>query len=637
MKIRINYLIAVVSSFFYLISLTEAHKFIDVDDFRFPNDQNAGINSNSGIRIAVFDTDQQKYNKISYYKTLGRESPRELDFQEEGITVFSDGTVILLKNFKKETIIRSVNNIFYKREGKTDFPEQWENQFWTWFNAVDEKQQEKKVLHNGIQVKQARDVVGILSTEKYHKYKTDFEADYYDRKAHAEKWTFSQLSKFKHKHSKGGELGYLGELSVEMTMISFGYFNKLPSQNASNQGIDGVYTTAIEEGEMILTESKGQGSGIKQNSPKVVLNKALKESDLYKEIESMGKDTGRHNHPIFSETAEIIKKFINECSGRKNVFNLGHVLRVDGYCQYYGKEFDTFVYEKAKTNGLSVDSPLAQKAEATGAFLTKLCSDPKEEVEVLLKASNTPREDVLKCIFNEMGIEEIKQQEAFKVLGLKWEALEVEELRDLKGRSSPLAPTTPLYSKRKSKIIIKEEPPVIEEPEELLNDQIIQNRSKDKAGRVKSIVVTEEELQPSRTLPKIILAESPENIGKLLNILTGHITHDQIITLFNLDTGETSKKSSLRTYVGKMKKSETSPTTLRSLRTKIWESSKELSLREVKEKTTLQDVNLEVMVKSSPIKSVGLRAKKWTVTDLISENISLLQFLFLLGYFDAPK
>ena len=127
MKIRINYLIAVVSSFFYLISLTEAHKFIDVDDFRFPNDQNAGINSNSGIRIAVFDTDQQKYNKISYYKTLGRESPRELDFQEEGITVFSDGTVILLKNFKKETIIRSVNNIFYKREGKTDFPEQWEN------------------------------------------------------------------------------------------------------------------------------------------------------------------------------------------------------------------------------------------------------------------------------------------------------------------------------------------------------------------------------------------------------------------------------------------------------------------------------------------------------------------------------
>ncbi len=100
MNVKINSLIAAFVSFFYFISIAEAHIFIDVDDFRFPNNANTGINSNSGIRIAVFDTDEQKYNKISYYKTSGRESPRELDFQELGVTVFSDWTVILLKNFK---------------------------------------------------------------------------------------------------------------------------------------------------------------------------------------------------------------------------------------------------------------------------------------------------------------------------------------------------------------------------------------------------------------------------------------------------------------------------------------------------------------------------------------------------------
>ncbi len=620
-------------SFFYFSSLIDAHKFIDVDDFRFPN------TSNSGIRIAVFDTDQQKYNKISYYKTSLREVPRALDFQEPGITIWSNGRVILSENLTEgPVIIRSTNNIFYQSEGNTDFPEQWEYKPWIWFNAVDGKKEERKILHNGIEIKPAKDIINILSTEGNHKYKSNFEANYYEGKNLQNTWTFSQLSQFKHKHARGGELGYLGELSVEMTMISFGYFNKLPSQNGSNQGIDGIYTTAIDEGEMILTESKGQGSRVKQNSPEVIFNKALKESDLYKEIENMGKDTGRHNNPIFLETATIVKRFISKCLERKNVFKLGHALRVDGYCQYYGKEFDTFVYEKAKSDGLSTDSPLAQKAEATGTFLTQLCSDPIEEIAVLLKASNTPRENLLKCIFDDMGIEETKQHEAFKVLGLKWEVPEVEELRNLERRSSPLAPTTPLYSKREQKISIPTMPPAIEEPEAFLGDKTIENKQKNKARRIEAIVIKEEKPLAPCTLPPILLKESPENIGKLLNILMGQkVSREQVVTLFNLDNGGGSKKSSLVTYVTKMKNSEISPATLSGLRTKIWESSKELSLKDLKEKASLHDSNLDEIVKKSPINFEGLQAKGWTVSDLIFEDASLLQFLFLLEYFTTGK
>ncbi len=427
MNLRIFRLLTQLVLFSPFISLVEAQKFIDIDNFKFPDQ------GKTGIRIAIFDTTEQKYEGIHYYKmgTTDREPNIGIYTAENTIKIFSDASIIISDKIKNDYIIRTPGTIFYGNQKTEILPPRWTKTSSTFFDARTQDTYTKNIVYDGIKTLSGEEIIkNCLEYKSYQTNNQNFQALYYERATKSGPfeapvfWSFKKLNEFK--HARGGELGYLGELSVEMTMISFGYFTHLTSQNKSNQGIDGVYLSEGIAPEMFLTESKGQSSHIKQNSAEVIFNKGLTEAKIY---ESIGKMSGAGNskrnfapssdlQEIFQQTSQTITQWI-ETSPTK-IFKLGHRLKSDGYCQYYGGVFNLDAYQKAKNVTLSPASPEKDKIEGTKSHFSKISNDPKEQMKIFLKANPIPGEIALKGTLDYLQIPEDDQKKVFENLNIQW-------------------------------------------------------------------------------------------------------------------------------------------------------------------------------------------------------------------------
>jgi len=426
MKIKFNFLIINTLFIFCFFSTSEAQKFIDIDNFYFID------HGKTGIRIAIFDIDKQTYSSINYYHIgkTDREEEKEIEIPHENIKIFSTGNVEILGNIDELFIIRSFANISCNIEEhfinkKQILPSKWQKINWEFFDVRDKTEYKKQIVHNKISLLSAETIINEKYPYKSHaRYGKHFEAGYYKRKnkgssfEKSESLTFGQILTYK--HSRGGELGYLGELSVEMTMISCGYFKRLTSQNNSNQGIDGIYINDNEPPEMFLTESKGQSSSQKQNTAKTIFNKCLTDKHIEEVLETMLKGGGRFDNEIFQKTAQLVNQFIK--STPEKLFKWAHRLKVDGKCEYYGERCNLTASHEAGSNNLSPESPLKDKTIAISNLLARLSLSPEEKVELYLEASPLSPDNLLKALLNSQGISETQQKDAFKILNLRFDS-----------------------------------------------------------------------------------------------------------------------------------------------------------------------------------------------------------------------
>jgi hypothetical protein len=298
-----------------------AHIFIDVSEFSFASQ------GKRGLRICVFDTDKQKYEYIDYYpypsSTKGRLSRKQLNYEYHGFKIFYDGTVKTPKEFDgKKYIVRTFKSFRNPAHDSKKLLMYKDNTFET---------------GDSIQLK--------LNKVNYGGVKSVMQVNFVGQDGGLYIATLKGISA--NKNENDSERGVIGELATEFTMISFGY-DKLSSQNNSNQGFDGVFTDQSVNPELFLTESKCWEVSM---TAQKILQKYLSVQEVHRKTLQLKR--------IKELTYHTINDFIvnkPEC-----IYLFSHRVKADGACQCYVEKFSVGGYFNSLIHQLNFDSPPEEK------------------------------------------------------------------------------------------------------------------------------------------------------------------------------------------------------------------------------------------------------------------------------------
>jgi len=254
--------------FFAFISCSHSYIFIDVDECTLP--------SGRGIRIAAFDTEDQKFDFVNYHPSPNPEQEGWMAQDMLGILYTHSGNVSLPQMFDLKKFIIRTRGSFLNEEirpyitlvdGKHFFKHKVQGikQYPLSAEKIYSKLQGFSITPKGnLQVI----INGVVGTEEQIPGNRDV---------------------------RGKEKGRLGELATEMTFLSFGY-SRLPSQNSSNHGLDGVYVDNIRKPlNLFLTETKYRSES---KSAEAYMRDDLNEEEICRKMEKA--------HP---ETQRVIKSF----------------------------------------------------------------------------------------------------------------------------------------------------------------------------------------------------------------------------------------------------------------------------------------------------------------------------------------
>lgn len=249
-------------------SYSYSYIFIDVDECTLP--------SGRGMRIAAFDTEAQKFKYVSYHTSPDPQQEGWLVQDRWGILYGHSGNVSLPDKFDlRNFIIRARGNFVGNKIGAsvtTDGKHLLRHKL----GGIKQTQEPADRIYSKLQgfstaPKGNLQVIinGIVGTEEQIPGNKDV---------------------------RGKEKGRLGELATELTFLSFGYF-KLPSQNGSNHGLDGVYVDNIGKPlHLFLTESKYRNES---KTAEAYMDDELNEEEICRKTEIA--------HP---ETQSTIKSFL---------------------------------------------------------------------------------------------------------------------------------------------------------------------------------------------------------------------------------------------------------------------------------------------------------------------------------------
>jgi len=304
----------------------QAATFVDLNEVTFSeNKQQKKI-----LRLVLFDIENQEYSHISYYNlssgiALSPAPKRQLPLDPKfaGIKVFHDGTngIIEVNGEQKDRYITRVPGV---------------------------------MIQGTITPRTSEEIRGMLSSFTGSAQTTPFKATTYVLKGDKDKEKqfiaedereFTELSSDKNANSI--ERGVLGELATEMTMTSFGCTRYL-SQNASNHGLDGVYTTSDRH--LFLTESKCHEA---RKSAEAFMGEDLNEGRIYGKLQAIVDP--------YLDTKALIEDFIAKTP--QSIFKIVHRIKPNGKSQYCIQPFDLFLYKVAQPQSalISVDSSPVHK------------------------------------------------------------------------------------------------------------------------------------------------------------------------------------------------------------------------------------------------------------------------------------
>lgn len=332
-----------------------AHIVIDVDHYYHENDIKKGVKK--GVRVSVFDTDKQKYESIRYYAAASSSKDR-----------FPTGS-IAGDPYKDTTI-----NLTISWDGTITVPDGVSTKGYI-FRALG------KIVHTPkIDIRPGQYILeSLMKYSKQQNNGSDFTASYYKQDGTKEKdCTFSNLNPNQEKNRD--ERGVIGELATTLTMLSFGY-KKLPSQNGSKHGFDGVFIDDSEEPELFLTESKCWN---KKETAKTTLKDSL----------SHQKINDRVTKTTMADTKKTLENFLMD--KKKKCFLFVHRIKNDGSAQCEVQEFDHAAYIATLRPKLDVqaitgvtsrfakDSP--QKVKAEEALKTLTTQEQVDALKSLIEA-----------------------------------------------------------------------------------------------------------------------------------------------------------------------------------------------------------------------------------------------------------
>jgi len=287
--------------------------------------------SGSEFRVAIFDVREQRFRHLGYYTfTPGSE---EIDVKFGGSALFT---------------LR--DNGGYQLDG---------NLFTVFDNTIKEYGHIIRTSGNTLFSSPHLREKNILSTSSGTSPRTGIEI----RRILTRSGSFSDPETFYFQRITAGtspinidfktqdprEKGRLGELATELTMKVFGY-HRLPSQNSSNQGFDGVWVDRKTDGSwLFLTESKCRNES---KSAETYFKEELsydKILDRLKKIESVatsGQASGTHS---------IIKKFIDDHAKNDDPMDEGkrieiflHRIRFNGKAEIHIQSFQRDAYNIRK-------------------------------------------------------------------------------------------------------------------------------------------------------------------------------------------------------------------------------------------------------------------------------------------------
>jgi len=338
----------------FLIQLqVQAIIFIDIDKFT--------IDTRSGTRLVVFNTETQSFTHIGYYAAPSTSSSRASSAQipySGPHTPFQfnyDGTFSLKED--KDT----ASNYMIQRkdaEGKLCFSSASLDSF-----PVISAEDVMKFLNRFINVKNSQPLFEITFNQQG---KSDVR--------HFSYLTFSGSP-------NPAERGRLGELATDMTMRSLGY-SIVASPNASGQGFDGVY-----EGEgkyLFFTESKCQNES---KAASAYMKENLNEKIIYERL---------HRMPLSNPAKAKILDFV--AHSPNNIFKFVQRIQPTGKAQCYVEKLNLFNYQSQLIGDLSPSSPEDLRISACQVIWGKLAGTPLEALTLLLKTFNLPKEEEEKLL-----------------------------------------------------------------------------------------------------------------------------------------------------------------------------------------------------------------------------------------------
>jgi len=295
--------------FVLLISSSQAFSviFIDVSEFNFPKLQQ------SGIRVCIFDTQEQKYVYIGYFQLPSSTASRRPDGPVPNIsispydvlTIRYNGNIEIPDNFNPNPygyIVRTRidgGTITYGKNGVVN-----------------------PYMNPPIVVKSVEFIQDELKKIEGKKVSTGSVPVY---NGGLEPWHIGlrDLNITSIKNSKGrSEKEILGELATEYTMFGYGYI-AFQSQNGSSNGLDGVFASTEnptpDKDTLFFTESKCQNTEVSAN---VIMRDYLSDEKISRRIEII---------PVSSKARDIVQNFIATNGSR--IFKFAHRVKPDGHCQ----------------------------------------------------------------------------------------------------------------------------------------------------------------------------------------------------------------------------------------------------------------------------------------------------------------
>lgn len=302
-------------------------KFIDVDEFHFAK---AGLKS--GLRICVFGVQTQTYESITYYNLPATQDRKRDDMLLQGfhgISISYTGDI---------TVPVPLKGVIIRTKGTISGPK---SNFSQW--ADEEK---RNLAFETLPVVIGSELKEVLNTgfSKGPYNQTSFNVTSCTLPSRTKaSVTLDSISGDTQENNH--ERGSIGELATRITLFCCGFYEKLPSQDNSGQGIDGVYIQRDKSNaltSLYLTESKCKNASV---SPKKILQTQLTEKALFENI-------GRLDLPYRTMVLDFI------ASSPNKVFKAAHRILITGKSQWRVEELDFKGFQVLRTG---VSSPAKDK------------------------------------------------------------------------------------------------------------------------------------------------------------------------------------------------------------------------------------------------------------------------------------
>lgn len=348
---ELRFLLVTLSFFTLLVSSNHLQclTFIDVDEFEF---QESGIIS--GLRICAFDSETQKYKSIDYYQlpATNLRKPTGVFLNNfYKLEIHYNGDVNILSPLR-DTMVRTHGQLLGNLKSLQTFKDD----------------QTKNVAYSSLDIVTALNLSKKLNTFNKGTYgKSSIQIPFHHNYPNWKQELRSFNNICQDETEKRKERGIIGELATRIAFFSSGYLEKIPTQDNSGQGIDGIYIQRNEAGQpasMFLTESKCHAGG---SSTSKVMESQLTEKILFGNISRL-ENTQR----------TMILNFIDQ--DPTAVFKAAHRTLINGSSEWLVKPLEINAFQVLRTG---ITSPEKEK-EVFITTISRNFSSPEEMIRVAL-------------------------------------------------------------------------------------------------------------------------------------------------------------------------------------------------------------------------------------------------------------